>query len=295
MLRLTLGADVCWNIAGFCTTGTRRQLLQSCSAVYAVVCPVLYRHIEVEKTALKLIESLANNNHLPRMIRSLIFRDSFATQVISTQWTAVLVAMTNLERLVICRTIPLPLDILPSITFQLKSFGCAGSVVGPWTEFVRSQTVVEELFFDSDFFGPAPGPALLPQLRRMKGLSSDLARFARYHPLCNLWFYLASPHQRRALDTHDLDLFALSPARLSSIRIGADQFVQLFHAAPNLVTNVSDGDVQLSFSHHRVHSPHLVGRAEGIQISRALSDLCSAPLLQKFRVDAYDGSACWDR
>jgi hypothetical protein len=34
--------------------------------------------------------------------------------------------------------------------------------------------------------------------------------------------------------------------------------------------------VQLSFSHHRVHSPHLVGRAEGIQISRALSDLCSA-------------------
>jgi hypothetical protein len=53
--------------------------------------------------------------------------------------------------------------------------------------------------------------------------------------------------------------------------------------------------VQLSFSHHRVHSPHLVGRAEGIQISRALSDLCSAPLLQKFRVDAYDGSACWDR
>jgi hypothetical protein len=143
--------------------------------------------------------------------------------------------MTNLERLVICRTIPLPLDILPSITFQLKSFGCAGSVVGPWTEFVRSQTVVEELFFDSDFFGPAPGPALLPQLRRMKGLSSDLARFARYHPLCNLWFYLASPHQQRALDTHDLDLFALSPARLSSIRIGADQFVQLFHAAPNLV------------------------------------------------------------
>jgi hypothetical protein len=69
MLHLTLGADVCWNIAGFCTTGTRRQLLQSCSAVYAVVCPILYRHIEVEKTALKLIESLANNNHLPRMVR----------------------------------------------------------------------------------------------------------------------------------------------------------------------------------------------------------------------------------
>ncbi|KAJ7803350.1 hypothetical protein B0H14DRAFT_2613374 [Mycena olivaceomarginata] len=115
-----------------------------------------------EKTALKLIESLANNNHLPRMIRSLIFGDSFATQVISTQWMAVLVAMTNLERLVICRTIPLPPDILPSITFQLKLFGCAGSVVGPWTEFVRSQTAVEELLFDSDFFGPAPGPALLP-------------------------------------------------------------------------------------------------------------------------------------
>jgi hypothetical protein len=69
MSHLILGADVYWNIAGFCTPGTRRQLLQSCSAVYAVVCPVLYRHIEVDKITLKLIESLANNNHLPRMVR----------------------------------------------------------------------------------------------------------------------------------------------------------------------------------------------------------------------------------
>ncbi|KAJ7883017.1 hypothetical protein B0H14DRAFT_3433169 [Mycena olivaceomarginata] len=177
-----LGADICWFIARFCTTATRRQLLLPSSGVHQVVCPLLYHHIEVELGALPLVASLARNPRLSAMVHSLVFLDSDATQVEATQWRAALVAMRNLKLLFVCRTIPLPSNILPAITFRLKTFGSTGLLVGEWAKFVISQDQLERLWFDSDFFGHSPRAVELPALWSMKGCGADLARFARYHP-----------------------------------------------------------------------------------------------------------------
>ncbi|KAJ7790150.1 hypothetical protein B0H14DRAFT_3501972 [Mycena olivaceomarginata] len=229
-----LGADICWFIARFCTTATRRQLLLSSSGVYQVVCPLLYHHIEVELGALPLVASLARNPRLSAMVHSLVFLDSDATQVEATQWRAALVAMRNLKLLFVCRTIPLPSNILPAITFRLKTFGSTGLLVGEWAKFVISQDQLERLWFDSDFFGHSPRAVELPALWSMKGCGADLARFTRYHHLRDLWFFMHKP----SLSPADLSVFALSPSQLSTIRIGTGHFLKLLEAAPRLVTSL---------------------------------------------------------
>ncbi|KAJ7898276.1 hypothetical protein B0H14DRAFT_2557310 [Mycena olivaceomarginata] len=220
----------------FCNTATRRPLLLLCSRVHEVICPLLYHHIEVESGALSLVDSLARNPKLPPMVHSLIFWDSDATQVEVTQWRVALVAMRNLKLLCVCRTIPLPSNIMPVITFRLKTFGSTGVLVGEWAAFVVSQDQIERLWLNSDFFGRSPRAVELPALRSMKGRAGDLARFARHHHLRDLWFFMPKPR----LSASDLRMFALSPARLSTIRIGTRYFVHLLEWAPRLVTSLAD-------------------------------------------------------
>jgi hypothetical protein len=166
----------------------------------------------------------------------LIFCDSDATQVEATQWWVALVAMHNLKLLCVCRTIPLPFNIVPLITFRLKTFGSTGVLVGEWATFVVSQDQIEWLWFNCDFFGRSPRAGELPTLRSMKGCAGDLARFARHdHQLRDLWFF-----QNPRLSSSDLTLFTLSPVRLSTIRIGTHYFVHLLEAAPRLVTSLAD-------------------------------------------------------
>jgi hypothetical protein len=153
-----------------------------------------------------------------------------------TQWRIALVAMWNLERLCVCRTIPLPSNIMPVITFRLKTFGSTGVVVGEWATFVVSQDQIKQLWLSSDFFGRSPRAVELPALWSMKGGAEDLARFAHHHDLRDLWFSMPNPR----LSASDLTMFALSLARLSTIRIGTRYFVHLLEGAPRLVISLAD-------------------------------------------------------
>ncbi|KAJ7775784.1 hypothetical protein B0H14DRAFT_3164513, partial [Mycena olivaceomarginata] len=167
---------------------------------------------------------IRNGNPNYFSVHSLVFLDSDATQVEATQWRAALVAMRNLKLLFVCRTIPLPSNILPAITFRLKTFGSTGLLVGEWAKFVISQDQLERLWFDSDFFGHSPRAVELPALWSMKGCGADLARFARYHHLRDLWFFMHKP----SLSPADLSVFALSPSQLSD---DSDWDGALFEAA----------------------------------------------------------------
>ncbi|KAJ7728063.1 hypothetical protein B0H16DRAFT_1734832 [Mycena metata] len=234
---LPLPADVLLDIAELSTQHERPTLARVSKAFTRLYNPVIYRLNYVGSNAKKFVHSLANNPRLPPLVLKLIFDESRDTLVDVEEWSAVLPAMVNLHYIGIVPTIPLPRHVLPLLTFRLRGFGSTGDVVGPWAELVASQSELEELRLQADFFGVVPGPNQLPRLRLIQGRPADIARCAQ-HQLKQIWFYRGPPFGRRSLKAADLTLLARSPARLLDIRICARYFTRLLHAAPQMLTTL---------------------------------------------------------
>ncbi|KAJ7750620.1 hypothetical protein B0H16DRAFT_1460717 [Mycena metata] len=234
---LPLPADVLLDIAELSTQHERLTLARVSKAFTRLYNPVIYRLNYVGSNAKKFVHSLANNPRLPPLVLKLIFDESRDTLVDVEEWSAVLPAMVNLHYIGIVPTIPLPRHVLPLLTFRLRGFGSTGDVVGPWAELVASQSELEELRLQADFFGVVPGPNQLPRLRLIQGRPADIARCAQ-HQFKQIWFYRSPPFGRRSLKAADLTLLACSPARLLDICICACYFTRLLHTAPQMLTTL---------------------------------------------------------
>ncbi|KAJ7452335.1 hypothetical protein FB451DRAFT_1409484 [Mycena latifolia] len=228
----TLDIDVLCEIALASDPHTHCQLLRLSFSTYPRIRALLYQHISVGDQAGALVRTLANKSCLPPMVRTLIFRSSVCAYIADAEWALLLPAMVNLRRLVIANHVPLERRVLPSITFRLRSFMSSGVVVGAWAEFLQLQPDLEEIAFHGDLFGPAPGPAHLPMLRSVTGRPEDVARFARYHQLDDVWVRSGSPWGYRTFKTIDLRRFSLSPSRLLTLRIMAPHLLLLMRGAP---------------------------------------------------------------
>ncbi|KAJ7749741.1 hypothetical protein B0H16DRAFT_1461139 [Mycena metata] len=234
---LPLPPDVLLDIAALSKQPEHLALARVSKAFHRVYNPVIYRLNYVKSNAKKFVHSLANNPRLPRLVLKLIFDESPDTAVDIEEWAAVLPAMVNLHYIGIVPTIPLPCHVLPLITFRLWGFGSTGDVVGPWAELVASQSELEELRLESDFFGVIPGPTHLPCLRLIQGRPADIARCAQ-HQLQQVWFYRGPPFGRRSLKDADLAILSRSPARLLDIRICARYFTRLLDTAPQMLSTL---------------------------------------------------------
>ncbi|KAJ7702499.1 hypothetical protein B0H16DRAFT_1748281 [Mycena metata] len=259
---LPLPADVLLDIAELSMKREHLKLARVSKAFNRIYNPVIYRLNYVGSNAKNFVHSLANNPRLPRLVLKLIFDESPDTLVDVEEWSAVLPAMVNLHYIGIVPTIPLPRRVLPFLTFRLWGFGSTGDVVGPWAELVASQSELEELRLEADFFGVFPGPTQLPRLRLIQGRPADIARCAQ-HPVEQIWFYRGPPFGRRSLKAADLALLARSPARLLNIRICARYFTRLLDAAPQMLTTLRHIllDEELDWSNFTINAHAPVGNS----------------------------------
>ncbi|KAJ7713968.1 hypothetical protein DFH07DRAFT_785846 [Mycena maculata] len=232
--------------------------------------------------------------------------------------------MINLKHLVIAEYLPLSRDLIPRLPFRLTYFGARCALGDAWAEFVHSQKDLEELALDDDMITRLPA---LPRLRTLKATPSDAARFAESYLLHDLWLWAGSPYPGGAiLKERDLSRFSRSPAHLQTIRLGAGQLVLLMKEAPALLSRlqhiVFDEDDEWLFfgdggrlvperilaagalldarfpdlksimlvsetDSHNVSQVLIANK--GLVFSRALSSLCTVPLLHTFHFCAYDG------
>jgi hypothetical protein len=182
--------------------------------------------------------------------------DDVTAHVDLAEWTRVLPELVNLWCLGIAPNIPLPQQAVPLITFRLTCFQAICSVAGVWREFIASQSTLDELYLDSDFWGDVPGPQQLPHLRSFKGRPQDLVSFAEVHPLAHMWVFTGIPLDTHVFTPSDLLKLAASPSRLSTVRISALDFLTVLEAAPALLTSLRHlvVDEDLSWSNFTVES-----------------------------------------
>ncbi|KAJ7195414.1 hypothetical protein B0H12DRAFT_1245567 [Mycena haematopus] len=222
-------------IALFCDITEILVLLRLSKTINLFLVHLLYRNVSVGKSAQKMVASLASNSLLPPLVESLYFTDFLASVDIS-QWAAVLPALSHLWFLIITPRIPLPPRVIPLITFRLGFFGSISCVDPPWTQLLVSQDRLLRLVITSHFnANDCPGPGKLPLLRSMKGRPADLAKFAFYHRLEDMWFYTGKSLGGAPLHPDDLAKFSASSSRLTTLRICAPGFMSLLRAAPHVV------------------------------------------------------------
>ncbi|KAJ7670788.1 hypothetical protein DFH06DRAFT_1320710 [Mycena polygramma] len=193
----TITADLCWQITWFCPYDTLLELVRVSASTYHVTLPLLYNDITASHRATRLVNSLATNSALPKLVKILEIMAPPDVRLDPVQWAAVLPAMCNLRWLTVCSSVSFPAHILPSITFRLITFGSFSTVVGDWVQLIASQPSIEELLFVSDFYAAPPSPRELPNLRVLRGRPADIARFSMQHPLEDLWFFRGPPFERR--------------------------------------------------------------------------------------------------
>ncbi|KAJ7774081.1 hypothetical protein B0H16DRAFT_1713916 [Mycena metata] len=308
-----LSPDICWEIAQYATHAHLELLLLS-KTIHTVVIPLLYRSVDIDHGAFGFVNSLANNSRLPPLVRTLSFGDH--ARVDTIQWASVLPAMNNLKLLCINHGIDFLLAILPQISFSLDIFGSRCSVVGNWATLIASQPTLGELQLNDDYYGAPPTVAQLPSLRAVKGRPADLARFARIHPLEDMWFFTGPPHARRSLKSADLALFASSSSWLCSVRLNACQLLLFWKQAPKVVKEIQhivfDEDPQWCHFKREGESLAVVGgplaavntsdrdpvyppllRADGEFFMNSFKVICPKPHFETFRVYARDGCITW--
>ncbi|KAJ6452188.1 hypothetical protein C8R47DRAFT_1229346 [Mycena vitilis] len=232
-----LSVEIYWRVAMFSDEDVRLNLLQTSRPVYTHLRALRYRYIAIGSDAKHLVRSLSNNTALPPLdfqVKSLMFLNRYA-RVDAAQWARVLPAMTNLGTLIISPRIPLSLELIPRLTFRLLSFGSSSSLEGAWVDFLATQHWLDELVIDDHLVGDAPGPQRLPLLRSIKGRPRDLAKFAHYPRLLDLWFYSVRPYSQCGLQPEDLQRFAASSVQLVTVRLRPSQLLLLLDAAPALL------------------------------------------------------------
>ncbi|KAJ7080572.1 hypothetical protein B0H15DRAFT_953442 [Mycena belliarum] len=172
---------------------------------------VLYCDIYVGDRADRLVLTLADQPHLPRLVRSLNFGSSLCARVDMDPWAKVLPFLCNLRHLVIAHHVPLESWLLPSLQLRLLSFTSRGSLSGAWATFISSQTSLRELVCYGDFFATVPGREKLPDLRSITGRTEDVGKFARFYSLEHFSITFGT------LTAKDLLRFEVSPARLQTM------------------------------------------------------------------------------
>ncbi|KAJ7736184.1 hypothetical protein DFH07DRAFT_966908 [Mycena maculata] len=290
-----------------------------------IVRPLIYSNIIVHGKERHLVHSLACNSRLPPMVKSLVLETVNRCSPPDTYgWRVVLMGMINLKHLVIAEGLPLSRNLIPQLPFRLMYFGARCALGGAWAEFIHSQKDLEELALDDKMITTLPA---LPRLRTLKARPSDAARFAESYRLHDVWLWDGSPYPGSAiLNESNLSRFARSPAHLQTIRLGAGQLVLLMKEAPTLLSRLQhiafdEDDEWLFFGHGGRLVPERILAAgavldgrfpdlksimlvsetdsynvsdllianKGLVFSRALSSLCTAPLLHMFHFCAYDG------
>ncbi|KAF8146482.1 hypothetical protein K438DRAFT_504535 [Mycena galopus ATCC 62051] len=191
-------------------------LLRLSKSINRFLNHLLYRNIAVRQSAARMVNTLATKQHLLPLVESIYFEDPMG-RVDARQWALILPHLRNLIFLMITPLTPLPLSIIPSITFRLQSFCSTSTVDAHWAHLLASQPEITELVFNSDFYGDPPTSGQLPMLRVMKGRPSDLAKFAHHPHLLDLWFFTGYPLGSRSLNSADLAKFAASPACLETM------------------------------------------------------------------------------
>ncbi|KAJ7863781.1 hypothetical protein B0H14DRAFT_2574721 [Mycena olivaceomarginata] len=291
-------------VALFCGVATRLSLLRLTKSLNVILRHLLYRNITVQGTsARKLVHSLANNPLLPPIVETLLFED-VSTHVNLEEWTRVLPQLVNLWCLGIAPNIPLPQQAIPRITFRLTCFQAICSVAGAWRDFIASQSILDEIYLNSFFWGDVPGPQQLPHLRSLKGHPQDLVNFAAVHSLVDIWVFTGVPLHTHVFSPSDLEKLAASPSRLFTIRISALDFLAVLEAAPALLMMLRHLviDEDLSWSNFTLATGDDLSRSTFGRLAaspgRPFFALENGPprlarRLRAFRFYASDGCAFW--
>lgn len=143
--------------------------------------------------------------------------------------------MVNLDTLTIAHHIPMDWQVLPHVSFRLRSFTSVATVFGAWVGLINLQPELEELVLNADFLGKAPS---LPALQHVTARVDDVAKFAQHHPLQSVHLWRSSPWSKRSMSVRDLHRFQQSPARLVTLRLSTAQLVVLCSSAPEILASV---------------------------------------------------------
>ncbi|KAJ6471701.1 hypothetical protein DFH09DRAFT_1344088 [Mycena vulgaris] len=191
----------------------------------------------------------------------------------------------------------------------------------------RTQPELRQLASLGDFFSSAPHQDRLPVLRSVKARAEDVGKFARIHPLEHVWLWAGAPTGRRSIGTRDLERFSVSPARLQTIRLGANQLLMLLESAPAILVTlravVLDEDATwyaFTFEAHGMLTASVAALNERTPLLESLRLVCSlapgkitppvdvhrapifatallqmrsAPLLKMFHFCGVDGCGIW--
>ncbi|KAJ6456985.1 hypothetical protein C8R45DRAFT_1110765 [Mycena sanguinolenta] len=211
-------------------------LMRLSKSINLFLLHLLYRHIWVGKSAGHLVWALSCNRLLPPVVKTLYFDDDQA-RVDTAQWAAVLPALSHLWALMITPRIPMPLDVIPRISFRLSMFGSTSSVDHAWTQLIASQDNLQRIMCGSQFHAaPWPQPQQLPILHCVRGRPADLADFAFFnHPLETMWFLAEWPRVSGSLRPHDVHKFSATVVRPRRLRMSAPDFVRLVRASPGVL------------------------------------------------------------
>ncbi|KAJ7769087.1 hypothetical protein DFH07DRAFT_768996 [Mycena maculata] len=226
------------------------------------------------------------------------------------------------------RQVPLTREAISRLPFRLVFFGARCTVDGAWANLVASQTSLEVLCFEAEFFSKLP---TLPNLATLKARPADVAHFMESHSLLDVWLWSGSPNSGDAgLTMPDIHRLAASPSRLLTMGLGAGQLLTLLNEVPAVLSAmehiaIDEDDDWWSFGFLLTPTPNrllLVGAGLdtrfpalktlmfvsemnpgdrgfnkgsrliadiGLRFSSALWPLCTAPRLRTFHFCAYDG------
>ncbi|KAJ6510910.1 hypothetical protein C8R45DRAFT_921610 [Mycena sanguinolenta] len=216
-------------------------LLQLSPAVYRSLLHLVYRRIQVTRSAPLLVAALAANEILPPLVSSLCMEDP-TVHVDPDLWAAIVPRLENLKTLVVAPSaIPMSLTAIPLIRFRLTTFYAITTIQGPWIDFIAACPSIVFLVLHDSFDGRIPSRRSLPSLRAIKARPDIIAKFAAEHArLTEAWFFTARPLAVASghLLSQDLKRFSVSSSRLDTIRICTGDLLLLIAAAPEFVSSL---------------------------------------------------------
>ncbi|KAJ7762070.1 hypothetical protein DFH07DRAFT_771349 [Mycena maculata] len=214
-----LPIDMHWEIIQHCDLSTLLSLTRLDNSFDVLVRPFIYREIVVSRRAKMLIKTLVFENTRANV------------RLPEREWNRVLLRMQNLKHLVVTNQVPLSREAISRLPFRLIFFGACCTVAGAWADLVASQTSLEVLCFEDEFFSKLP---------TLKARPADVAHFMESHSgLLDVWLWSGSPNSGQAgLTSPEIDRLTRSPSRPLTMRLGAGQLLILLDEAPALLSAV---------------------------------------------------------
>ncbi|KAJ6532229.1 hypothetical protein DFH09DRAFT_1092896 [Mycena vulgaris] len=291
MARPALPPDVCHEIALLATPYTIATLSLLCRAYSVGLRRLLYRNVIVGDRANSLVRTLASDEWMASMVKSLVFEDSFCAYIYDADWERAITTLVNLRHLTITHHVPLSWDSLPLIAFRLRSFTALGLVVGAWAAFLHLQPELQEIVFHSDLLADPPGPDALPVLRRLSARPSELSKFALIHPLESMVFWLFVLFRDTPQMLNTLKHLAIDEDHAWSRNSTAEQRLLMRAAA---AIDEKHAPVLESLTMVCIARPYRAVSIERADVfSLAMRVKCTAPVLGTFHFCAADICRTW--